>query len=54
MGSNVEDILRATIDGTEYTEPPKSRVESWLVELKELKMKVDEHETALTAMINEY
>ena len=35
MGSNVEDILRATIDGTEYTEPPKSRVESLLVELKE-------------------
>ena len=35
MGSNVEDILRATIDGTEYTEPPKSRVESLLVELKD-------------------
>lgn len=35
MGSNVEDILRATIDGAEYTEPPKSRVESLLVELKE-------------------
>ena len=49
MGSNVENILH----GTEYTEPPKSRVESLFVELKELKMKVDEHETALTAMKKE-
>ena len=33
--SNVEDILQATIDGTEYSNTPQSRVESLLLELKE-------------------
>lgn len=33
--SNVENILQATIDGTEYNEPTESRVEELLVELKE-------------------
>lgn len=35
LTSREEDILRATIDGTEYTEPPMSRVEELLIELKE-------------------
>lgn len=33
--SNVEDILRSTIDGTEYSGIPQSRVEALLLELKE-------------------
>lgn len=32
--SRVEDILRATIDGTEYNKAPLSRVEEDLLELK--------------------
>ena len=32
--SRNEAILRATIDGTEYTEPPQSRIEDLLLELK--------------------
>lgn len=35
MASNVENILRATIDGTSYEETPQSRVEDLLIELKE-------------------
>lgn len=35
LTSREEDILRATIDGTEYTKPPQSRVEELLIELKE-------------------
>lgn len=35
MSSNVEDILQATIDGTEYTNAPQSRVEDLLLQLKE-------------------
>lgn len=34
LQSNVERILRSTIDGTEYTEEPQSRVEALLLELK--------------------
>lgn len=34
--SNVEDILQATIDGTEYSGIPQSRVEALLLELKEV------------------
>lgn len=34
MSSNVEDILQATIDGTEYDRAPASRVEELLIELK--------------------
>lgn len=34
--SRSEKILAATIDGTEYTEKPKSRIEELLLELKEL------------------
>lgn len=33
--SRNEAILRATIDGTEYTDPPESRIEDLLLELKE-------------------
>lgn len=33
--SRSEKILAATIDGTEYTEKPKSRIEELLLELKE-------------------
>lgn len=32
--SRVEDILDATINGTEYDKPPQSRVEEKLLELK--------------------
>ena len=32
--SRDEDILRATIDGTPYNEPPQSRIEYLLLELK--------------------
>lgn len=32
--SRNEAILRATIDGTEYTDPPQSRIEDLLLELK--------------------
>lgn len=35
MASNVENILRSTIDGTEYAGAPQSRVESLLLELKD-------------------
>lgn len=35
MASNVENILRSTIDKTEYSDEPKSRVEALLLELKE-------------------
>ena len=35
LTSREEDILRATIDGTEYNKPPQSRVEELLIELKE-------------------
>lgn len=34
--SRVEDILQSTIDNTEYDKPPQSRVESLLIELKEV------------------
>ena len=34
--SRAEDILQATIDGTPYDEPPQSRVENLLIELKEV------------------
>lgn len=33
--SRNEQILRATIDGTEYTDEPQSRIEALLLELKE-------------------
>lgn len=33
--SRNEAILRATIDGTEYTAEPQSRIEALLLELKE-------------------
>ena len=33
--SRNEAILQATIDGTEYTDPPQSRIEDLLIELKE-------------------
>ena len=33
--SRNEEILRATIDGTEYVAPPRSRIEDLLIELKE-------------------
>ena len=33
--SRNEAILQATIDGTEYTDPPQSRIENLLLELKE-------------------
>lgn len=36
LGSRTEDILRSTIDGTSYDEPPQSRVEELLLELKEV------------------
>lgn len=36
LQSRSEKILAATIDGTEYTEKPKSRIEELLLELKEL------------------
>lgn len=32
--SRAEDILQATIDGTEYTAPSESRIETLLIELK--------------------
>ena len=32
--SRNEAILQATLDGTEYTDPPQSRIESLLIELK--------------------
>lgn len=35
MESRVEDILRATIDQTQYDTPPESRLENLLIELKE-------------------
>lgn len=34
--SRNEAILQATIDGTEYTDPPQSRIEDLLLELKEV------------------
>lgn len=34
--SRAEDILQATIDGTSYDEPPQSRIENLLIELKEV------------------
>lgn len=33
--SRNEAILQATIDGTEYTDPPQSRIEDLLIQLKE-------------------
>lgn len=41
MGENVEqgrnaDILQSIIDSTEYTDPPQSRIEDLLLQLKEL------------------
>ena len=33
--SRNEAILQATIDGTEYTDPPQSRIEDLLLQLKE-------------------
>lgn len=35
MPSRNEQILRAAIDGTDYGEPPQSRIEELLIELKE-------------------
>ena len=35
MGSRIEDILRATIDGAPYNELAQSRIEALLIELKE-------------------
>lgn len=32
--SRVEDIIKATVDGEEYDKPAESRVEYWLIELK--------------------
>ena len=32
--SRNEAILQATIDGTEYTDPPQSRIEDLLIQLK--------------------
>lgn len=34
--SRAEDILQATVDGTSYDEPPQSRVENLLLDLKEI------------------
>lgn len=36
MESRVEDILRATIDRTQYDIPPESRLENLLIELKDI------------------
>lgn len=36
MGSRIENILQATIDGTAYDEETQSRIEELLVELKNL------------------
>lgn len=36
MASNVENILQATIDGTDYTDKPTSRIEELLLELKDV------------------
>lgn len=33
--SRAEDILKATIDGTEYDAPPQSRLEKLLIDLKQ-------------------
>ncbi len=30
------DILQSIVDGTEYTDPPQSRIEDLLLQLKEL------------------
>ena len=34
--SRAEDILKATIDGTQYDTPPQSRLEKLLIDLKEV------------------
>lgn len=36
MESRIEDILRATIDRTQYDTPPESRLENLLIELKDI------------------
>lgn len=34
--SRNEDILQSIVDGTQYTDPPKSRVEDLLLQVKEV------------------
>ncbi len=50
MSSNVEDILQATINGTEYSDVPQSRVEDLLLQLKE---KIEENSCGLSYKIDE-
>jgi len=34
--SRNEDILQSTVDGTEYTEEPRSRIEELLLQIKDM------------------